>query len=162
MLKAFAKFLEMGEECHSVMFVMLLTKDRFLSDIMHVIKEKKLQAHVRILEPVNQAEKRALYHDSLALFFATKLEGFGFPVLEAQAQGTPVVASRIDSLPEITGDSALLVDPDDLTAMAEALHRIIFDHNLRKTLIEKGKQNVRNFSWEKTARDVLEIYQHLM
>lgn len=162
MLRAFDRFLKMGDESRDIGFVMVLSKDRFISDITHIIRQKKLQPHVRILEPVNQAEKRALYHHAQLLFFATKLEGFGFPVLEAQAQGTPVVASQNDSLPEITGDSALLVDPDDEKAMAEALWNGVYNQKLRAELIERGKINTSKFSWGKTARQVLEIYNHLM
>lgn len=163
MLRAFSRFLEMSPEGRDIGFVLVLTRDRFISDIMHVIKGKKLQKHVRILELVNQAEKRALYHGAQTLFFATKLEGFGFPVLEAQAQGTPVIVSNNGSLPEIAGGaSALLVDPDDMEELASALKRVVFDQQLRDTLIENGKKNVTNFSWEKTAKQVLEIYNHLM
>ncbi|HOE63147.1 MAG TPA: glycosyltransferase family 1 protein [Candidatus Sumerlaeota bacterium] len=162
MLRAFDLFLKMGEESRDIGFVMVLTKDRFITDITQIIRQKKLQPHIRILEPVNQAEKRALYHHALLLFFATKLEGFGFPVLEAQAQGTPVVASQNDSLPEISGDSALLVDPDDEKVMAEALWNAVYDKKLRAELIERGKSNTARFSWEKTARQMLEIYNHLM
>lgn len=162
MLRAFDLFLKMGEESRDIGFVMVLTKDRFITDITQIIRQKKLQPHIRILEPVNQAEKRALYHHALLLFFATKLEGFGFPVLEAQAQGTPVVASQNDSLPEISGDSALLVDPDDEKVMAEALWNAVYDKKLRAELIERGKSNTAKFSWEKTARQMLEIYNHLI
>ena len=163
MLKAFANLCErIKPDTGTIGFVLVLTTDRFFADIQHVVKEHNLGSRVKILEPVSQTEKAALYHHAELLFFATKLEGFGFPMLEAQAQGTPVIASNYHSLPEIAGDSAFLVDPDDIVSMTDALHRVLFDQSLRKDLIEKGKKNINNFSWEKTAGRVLEIYNHLM
>ncbi len=162
MLRAFNRLGELGSEYRDVGFVLILTTDRFFAEILEVIKETKLEPKVRILKPVGQAEKRALYHNAQLLFFATKLEGFGFPLLEAQAQQTPVVASNFHSLPEIAGDSALLVDPDDVEAMAHSLAHVLSNENLRKKLVEAGQKNIQNFSWEKTAHKVLEIYHHLM
>jgi len=161
MLRAFSLLLERrGGE--AIGFVLVLTRDRFLADITHTIRELGLESSIRILNPVSQAEKYALYHNAEIYFFATKLEGFGFPVLESQAQGTPVVASYSQSLPEVAGDAALLVDPDSPDEMARALERLLSDQTLRNELVERGKRNAAGFSWENTAAKVLEIYHHLM
>ena len=72
------------------------------------------------------------------------------------------MASNDHSLPEIAQDSAVLVDPDDVEALSHALKEVLSNHDLRQDLIQKGKRNVKNFSWEKTAHRVLEIYHHLM
>ena len=162
MLEAFARLKKIDPALADVAFVLVLTKDRFLADIMRVIRERKIESRIRILEPVGQEEKHALYHNAQLLFFATKLEGFGFPLLEAQAYGAPVIASNCHALPEVAGDSAYLVDPDDSEALTHALREVITNQTLREDLISKGKRNTLNFPWERTASQVLEIYQHLM
>jgi glycosyltransferase involved in cell wall biosynthesis len=161
MLRAFARLGSRAPSCREVGFVLVLTADRFMADIERVIEEENLREKVRVLPPVSPEEKRALNGAAEALFFATKLEGFGFPPLEAQAQGTPVLASTSASLPEIVGDSALLADADDIEAMAAALERLLCDEPLRSDLIAKGAANIRRFSWENAARAALAIYREL-
>lgn len=162
MLESFSRLKDIDPSLADVGFVLVLTKDRFLADILKVIRERKIESKIRILDPVGQAEKHALYHNAGLLFFATKFEGFGFPLLEAQAYGAPVVAANCHALPEVAGDSAYLVDPDDVEALSHALKEVLTNQTLRQDLITKGKQNILNFSWESTAGKVLEIYQHLM
>ena len=113
----------------------------------------------RVLFPgyVDDADKAALLSGALAFVFPSLYEGFGFPVLEAQVCGTPVVCSDRSSLPEVAGDAALLVDPMDVEALAAALYRVVTEPGLRATLIERGWANVRRFSWESCAQAVLEV-----
>lgn len=94
-----------------------------------------------------------------ALFFAfpSLYEGFGLPVLEAQQMGVAVMTSNNSSLPEVAGDAALLVDPNDVEAIADAMLRLSRDETLRQTLIAKGYENVKRFSWEKAARETLAV-----
>jgi len=162
MLAAFARLLKGDPGFCDIQFVMVLTPDRFLTDVRAAIAHHKLGKNVKILEPVTDIEKNALYRNASLLFFATKHEGFGFPVLEAQAQGCPVVAANHASLPEVSGGSALLSDPDNEADMAECLRRALQDENLRQTLVQAGAENVKRFFWTDTARKVMEIYYHLM
>ena len=104
----------------------------------------------------------ALYSGALALLFPSYHEGFGLPPLEAMACGTPVVASNRSAIPEVTGDAAALVDPDDIPAMARALEKIRDDQEERRKLIEAGVKRVAEFSWKKTARMTLELYERAM
>jgi glycosyltransferase involved in cell wall biosynthesis len=83
-------------------------------------------------------------------------------VLEAQACGTPVVCAERGSLPEIAGNAALLINPDDLDGLAAAMARALDDESLRAQLRERGFANVQRFSWEKTARETLTIYHNLL
>ena len=94
-----------------------------------------------------------------ALFFAfpSLYEGFGLPVLEAQQMGVAVMTSNNSSLPEVAGDAALLVDPNDTEAIADAMLRLSRDESLRQELIAKGYANVKRFSWEKAARETLAV-----
>jgi glycosyltransferase involved in cell wall biosynthesis len=99
-----------------------------------------------------------LYGGAEALLYPSLWEGFGMPIVEAMACGTPVITSNLSSMPEVAGDAALLVDPyrtDDLT---EAMQRIAEDGNARRALGARGLARAREFSWEKTARQTLAAY----
>jgi glycosyltransferase involved in cell wall biosynthesis len=100
-----------------------------------------------------------IFFESAALFvFPSLYEGFGLPPLEAMATGTPVVASNVSSLPEVIGDAALLVNPENVFDIARAIQEALLDQDLRADLIDKGKKQAARYSWERTARDVLEVY----
>lgn len=94
---------------------------------------------------------RDLVATALAMIYVPVFEGFGIPVIEAQAAGVPVVASNTSSLPEIAGDGALLCDPFSVDAIKQAMKKIINDHRLRNKLIQTGRKNAKRFSWEATA-----------
>ncbi|MCJ8281219.1 MAG: glycosyltransferase family 4 protein [Rivularia sp. ALOHA_DT_140] len=120
--------------------------------------------------------KSQIYHldylsDELVAFFYSKAdafvypshyEGFGLPVLEAMTLGTPVVTSNNSSLPEVAGDAALLINPDEPMQLAEAILKLISDSQLRQEFIEKGKKRAKIFSWERTAVETLKAYRSLV
>lgn len=85
-------------------------------------------------------------------------EGFGLPVLEALSCGTPVVTSNISSMPEILGDAGLLVDPYNVSQLADAILRIVDNDDFRRSMQERGLQRAAQFSWEKTARKTINVY----
>lgn len=117
----------------------------------------------RVLLPGYVADQDLAVLLSCAEFFAfpSLYEGFGLPVLEAQACGTPVLASNTSSLPEVAGDSALLVDPLDVNAMAEAMERLLVDTQLRQSLREAGQKNIQRFSWARCAEETLAVLERL-
>ena len=96
----------------------------------------------------------ALYRMASVFAFPSLYEGFGLPPLEAMACGTPVVTSRISSLPEVVGDAAVLIDPYDVEDITRGLRRALQDETLRAELIEKGRVRARSFSWERSAAAV--------
>ena len=106
---------------------------------------------------VDQDKKWQLIKNADVFIFPSFYEGFGFPVLEAQTAGIPVVASDVSSLPEILGDSALLINPKDSVEIAESVYKIIKNSKLKNGLIKKGYENAKRFSWEKCARETLKI-----
>jgi len=108
---------------------------------------------------ISDEEKFYLLKSADVFIFATFYEGFGLPILEAQSVGTPVVTSDISSMPEVAGNSAVLVDPKDPSAIAEAVHKLISNESYKNDIIEKGYQNIKRFSWEKCAREVSSILQ---
>jgi glycosyltransferase involved in cell wall biosynthesis len=95
------------------------------------------------------------------LAFPSLYEGFGIPPLEAMACGTPVIASNTSSIPEVVGDAALLFDPYNVEEMANAIYRALTDERLRNELRQKGFEHVKQFSWERAARETLAVYEEV-
>ena len=115
----------------------------------------------RIIVPgfIENGDKATLISGASALLFPSLYEGFGFPVLEGQVCGTPVLAANSSSLPEIAGGAALLVDPRDVEALTAALLQIVQNKPLRRSLERKGLSNVKRFTWDKTASSVLKTLE---
>ena len=101
----------------------------------------------------------ALYSMAAAVPYLSLYEGFGFPVLEAQACGAPVLCADSSSLPEVAGEAALLVNPEDTGAMTAAIRRLVSDPLLRHQLAQAGLENVRRFTWGETAVQVLQVLE---
>ena len=95
------------------------------------------------------------------VLFPSFYEGFGRPPLEAMACGTPVVASNAASLPEVVGDAGLMVNPYDIEALAHAMHRVLTDSTLRKSLVECGLARARQFTWQRAAEETLAVYDRI-
>lgn len=112
-------------------------------------------AGVTLTGYVSDAEKGALLRGAVALTFPSLYEGFGFPVLEAMHAGTAVIAARSSSLPELTGDAALLVDPLEVKEIVAAMRRALTDEALRRQLIAAGTPQAAKFTWEACARMAL-------
>ncbi len=124
-----------------------------------LLKTLGLEGHVFFLEKIPEDDLPFLYQLSRGLVFPSSEEGFGLPPLEAMASKTPVITSSRSSLPEVVGDSGILVNPDDIDGLACAMHEVLVDEGLREDLIRKGLKRARMFSWEKTARETLGIYE---
>jgi glycosyltransferase involved in cell wall biosynthesis len=126
--------------------------------IFETVARLKLEPYVRFLGYVDDSDLPALYTHAAAFAMPSLYEGFGLPVLEAMACGTPVVTSTVSSLPEAAGDAALLVDPTNIEAIADALRRIISDTRLAQELRAKGLAHVMPFTWGRTAKQLLEAF----
>lgn len=111
---------------------------------------------------IPKADVPPLMNGADLLVLPSLYEGFGLPLLEAMACGTPVIASRAASIPEVVGDAGMLVDPYDVEALAETLYQVAVDSDLKADLRRRGLERVRLFSWEKCARETLSVYEHLM
>jgi glycosyltransferase involved in cell wall biosynthesis len=111
---------------------------------------------------VRDADLPALYSAASAFVFPSSYEGFGLPPLEAMACGTPVITSNTSSLPEVVGDAALTINPSDVDELAAAIERALTDQNLRADLRRRGLARAARFTWERTARETLDAYEHVL
>jgi glycosyltransferase involved in cell wall biosynthesis len=127
--------------------------------IFESVAQLGLQTRVHFLDYVSAADLPALVSGARVFVFPSLHEGFGLPILEAQACGTPVVCAMTSSLPEAAGDAALFFDPLDVDAIAGALARALTDDALRAKLIARGFENVKRFSWEVSARQILRAFE---
>lgn len=119
------------------------------------------QGWLKYLGFVPQNDLPALYAGARAFVYPSVYEGFGLPVLEAMASGVPVVASPFTSLPEVTQGAALLVDPDDVDALASAIHRALVDESWRQSAISLGLAVAKTFSWDRCADQTIKVYQSI-
>jgi glycosyltransferase involved in cell wall biosynthesis len=101
----------------------------------------------------------AHYTHARALVFVSLYEGFGLPILEAMGYGCPVITSNRASMPEVAGDAAILVNPDDLDEIAHAIERVHADTSLRRALVERGKENSKRYTWSKVAAETRVVYE---
>lgn len=121
--------------------------------------QTRLGSAIKFLGHIPLEALKALYESASAFAFPSLHEGFGLPPLEAMACGTPVLTSNVSSLPEVVGEAAVTVSPDNVFEIARGLREILLDEGLRKRLVERGYEQVNKFSWERTAREVLETYR---
>jgi glycosyltransferase involved in cell wall biosynthesis len=131
-------------------------------EIHEKIRSLDLGAWVRFVESPTVDDLVILYNGALLLAAPSFYEGFGLPALEAMQCGTPVVVADRASLPEVVGDAGLLVDPDEVTTIADACARIADDPELRRRLSAAGIQQAATFSWEATAAQTLAVYRMVL
>ena len=109
--------------------------------------------------PINDQTLQLLYQQAVAFIFPTLYEGFGIPVLEAFACACPCIVSNLSSLPEVAGDAALYIDPASPDSIPNAVEQLLHSSELRQTLIEKGRDQLSRFSWQRTVSETLKVYQ---
>jgi glycosyltransferase involved in cell wall biosynthesis len=128
------------------------------AEIKKLIKENNLQDDIIILNYVSDNDLLYLYNGAQAFVFPSRYEGFGLPILEAFASGTPVVCANTTSLPEVADNAALYFNPNDIDAMVKAMREVLTNENLRQNLINKGRERAARFSREKCAE---QTFKHL-
>lgn len=126
------------------------------------IQQTGMTDYVHVTGFVADEDLPALYSGAICMAYPSLYEGFGIPVLEAMACGTPVLTSTTSSLPEVAGDSAILVNPYDIDAIQDGLERLISDQDLRETLSQKGLSQAQKFTWEQSARQLKRLYTQLL
>ncbi len=124
-----------------------------------VLKLKIKNLKLEIIETgyIPEKEKMLLLEKAEMFVLPSFYEGFGIPILEAQAACCPVITSNISSMPEVAGDGAVLINPNNIEQITEAMYKIINDNEFKKRLIQEGRQNIKRFSWQKCAQETLKI-----
>ena len=130
--------------------------------VVETVEELALKPWVHFTGFVEEEDLPALYNGADLFVFPSLYEGFGLPPLEAMACGTPVVTSNSSSLPEVVGDAAIMVDPYDVDAIADAMARVLDDPALADDLRQRGLARAGQFSWERMAQETIKVYQHVL
>jgi glycosyltransferase involved in cell wall biosynthesis len=128
-------------------------------DLRRTVIRSGVQNDVRFMGFVPIEMLRVFYDAAKIFVFPSLYEGFGLPPLEAMAHGTPVVTSNTSSLPEVVGSAAVLVNPENVFEIMRALHRVLLDQLVREKLKHRGYEQAKKFSWETSARQILEVYE---
>lgn len=159
LIAAFARILPK----HPDLTLVLAGPEGWLTERIHqAVEAGGLSNHVLFPGYVAEADKAALISGARAFVYPSLYEGFGFPVLEAQSCGVPLLTSLTSSLPEVAGEGALLVDPLDVEAIAAGLERLLTDTGLRRALADAGTKNLARFSWERTGEVVSGVIRALL
>ncbi len=135
---------------------------RYTPGLQAQVAESGLGDRVQFLDYVAEDQLPVLLNQALALVFPSRWEGFGLPLLEAMACGTPAIASNVSSLPEVAGEAALLVDPENLSELADAMQQVATDRELRQQLRDRGLARAAQFSWAQTGQATVEVLRALL
>lgn len=149
-----------GVSLARVNYDLVCVGDLFEADELALIAELGLEGKIRHIHRPSEETLRALYHMASALAYPSLYEGFGLPPLEAMASGLPVAAARAASIPEVCGDAVEYFDPTDVRSITHALDAIV-DPARAQSLRERGHQQAAKFSWDRTAKLTLEVYQRV-
>ena len=128
-------------------------------DLRRTVVRSGVQYDVRFLGFIPIEVLRIFYDAAKIFVFPSLYEGFGLPPLEAMAHGTPVVTSNVSSLPEVVGNAAVLVNPENVFEIMRALHRVLVDKAVREKIRQRAYEQVRKFSWDASAQRVLQLYE---
>lgn len=162
LLRAYKKFSEFFPDISLVVLGKLPDPSNPLApDLKNLVTQLSLDSKVIFPGYVKDNDLPAWYKNAKFFVYPTLYEGFGLPVLEAMGYGCPVVTSKNSSITEIAGDAAILIDSANPQEITDAMVRVVKDDNLRKSMIKKGLENVKRFSWKKCAMETVEIFHAL-
>ena len=133
-----------------------------MNEVSAYLKKASISGRLRVTGYLDDDDLRALYSSCRVFIYPSVYEGFGLPPLEAMACGAPVIAGRIPSLQETLGSAARLVEPLDVDALAKSIIELLEDEKQRQKLKAAGREQAERYSWEKTARRTLSVYENLV
>ncbi|MZK52795.1 glycosyltransferase family 4 protein [Clostridium beijerinckii] len=136
-------------------------KGWLFENIFNLVNKLSLKDEVIFTDYIEEEDKSLIYNMASLFVFPSLYEGFGIPVLEAMASSVPVITSNVSSLPEVAGDAAILVEPKDIKSIAEYMGKVLVDKELRNNLIKKGHEQAKKFTWESSAKKLVNIYRDL-
>jgi glycosyltransferase involved in cell wall biosynthesis len=142
--------------------VLIGRKGWLYEPIFEAMERSPYREDIHHLNYVSDQLVAQYYHHADAVVYPSHYEGFGLPVLEAMMFGAPVITSNTSSLPEVAGDAAVMINPDDPLELAEGIFNVIDDRTFRQDLIQRGRVQAAQFSWRQTAQETLKAYQSLL
>jgi len=161
-IDAFAEYVRRNPDTRVKLLLSGIRSERFQSHFLSQVKALGLTDHVKNLGFVDDEEIPALLSGASLLLFMSLYEGFGLPLLDAMACGTPILCSDVSSLPEVAGRAAEYADPNSVSDMASSLERLLSDSERRAELSRLGRERVAGFTWEATARAVVSTFETVM
>ncbi|MFA4930532.1 MAG: glycosyltransferase family 1 protein [Patescibacteria group bacterium] len=155
LIEAFVRFKQ--EKNWSGKLVVAGKKGWYYEDVFRKVKELAADDDIIFTGRVSDEEKFALIKGAKCLCYPSLYEGFGLPVLEGMVMGTPVLTSNVSSLPEVAGEAAVLVDPRNVVDISQGIKKIVLDQELAPTLVARGYEQVKKFSWQKAAAELVKL-----
>ena len=161
LVEAFSRLKDLGPKTQDLNLVIVGKKGWQFEEILSAPKKYEVEDRVKFLDSVSDEDLPSLYKNAICFCLPSLYEGFGLPILEAMQYGCPVATSNVSSLPEAGGDAALYFNPENVEDIKKSLESIIQSSELRDKLIKKGYEQVKKFSWEKSAKQTLEVLEEV-
>jgi len=131
-------------------------------EILEKIQKSSSSQDIIFTDFIDDEDLPFLYSGAEMFLYPSLYEGFGLPVLEAMACGTPVIASNLSSLPEVIGEAGILIDPLNVEEIVQAMEKLSKDKRLQEELQKKGLERAKLFSWERAAEETMELYKEML
>lgn len=160
LIRAYARYVEKSES--PLPLVVLDLPRPYIVNILKELGMEKIDNQIITKDYISHNDLLVVYNLATIFIYPSLRESFGLPIIEAMACGTPVITSNTSAMPEVAGNAALLANPYDIEDMAEKIHSLATNEHLLQSLIEKGYKRSEDFSWERTANKVLEIYNNVL
>lgn len=160
LIRAYARYVEKSES--PLPLVVLDLPRPYIVNILKELGMEKIDNQIITKDYISHNDLLVVYNLATIFIYPSLRESFGLPIIEAMACGTPVITSNTSAMPEVAGNAALLANPYDVEDMAEKIHSLATNEHLLQSLIEKGYKRSEDFSWERTANKVLEIYNNVL
>jgi glycosyltransferase involved in cell wall biosynthesis len=162
LFKAMKALKDNGPYCPPLAFAGHIANQREYPEMMKTIRTLGIEHLIKFLGYVSDEDLPLLFQASAAFVYPSRYEGFGLPILQAMAAGTSVLTTKLSSIPEVAGDAALYIDPDDPVSLVQGITAILSNKELRFSLIASGKQQSAKFSWNRTANETLQVYREAL
>jgi glycosyltransferase involved in cell wall biosynthesis len=165
LIEAFSMLLktyDLGPKTKDLQLVIVGRKGWMYDEILNAPKKFDIEDRVKFVHDAIDEDLPLFYQNAVFLVLPSLYEGFGLPILEAMQNGCPVITSNVSSLPEAGGDAALYVDPNNTRDISEKMQILLKDEKIRQDLINKGYEQAKKFSWEKSARETLRVLEEVV
>lgn len=160
LINAYGKY---ARKCNDPLPLVIIDLSKYyIANVLKELEMKELEKLIITRDYISHHDLPAVYNLATIFIYPSLRESFGLPIIEAMACGTPVITSNTSSMPEVADNAALLVDPFNVEDIAEKIQALATDNNLSSNLVEKGFERAERFSWHKTAKEVLEIYNNVL